>query len=224
MTTRRCACRAPAAPPRSRPSARRVIVVLRHSRRAFVDRLDFITTAGHLTGGDARRRLGLIGEGPSLVITDLGLLTPDPDTKELRLTAIHPGVGVNEVKEATGWALKVAADLRETQPPTDRELDALRRLQPADERELVHETIKRGAGIAGGCACHSDHAPDARLAEIVTARRPPPARVRERGGAHQGRVGGWDRVPDRDRPDVHPIPGRSSSCCPTSLGSPAWSR
>ena len=70
------------------------------------------------------------------MITDLGLLAPDPETKEFALIATHPGVGVNEVKEATGWPLKVAADLGETPPPTDLELDALRRLQPADEREL----------------------------------------------------------------------------------------
>jgi glutaconate CoA-transferase, subunit B len=110
-------------------SARRVIVVLRHSRRAFVERLDFITTGGHLTGGDARRRLGLAGEGPTLVITDLGLLTPDPDTKELRLSAVHPGVAVQDVKDATGWELKTVPDVQETEPPTSRELDALHQLQ-----------------------------------------------------------------------------------------------
>ena len=112
-------------------SVQRVVVILRQNTRAFVDRLDFITSAGYLTGGDARRRLGLIGGGPSLVITDLGLLAPDPETKEFALIATHPGVRVDEVKEATGWPLKVAADLGETPPPTQFELDALRRLQPA---------------------------------------------------------------------------------------------
>jgi glutaconate CoA-transferase, subunit B len=120
-------------------SARRVIVVLRQSRRTFVERLDFITTAGHLTGGDARRRLGLPGEGPTLVITDLGLLTPDPDTKELQLSAIHPGVAVSDVKNATGWSLKVVHDLQETDPPTARELEALRRLQEPKVPTLVRK-------------------------------------------------------------------------------------
>jgi glutaconate CoA-transferase subunit B len=106
-----------------------VFIILRQSPRAFVDRLSFITSMGHLDGGDARARLGLAGKGPTAIITDLGILTPDPVSKELTLTSLHPGITVDEAKAATGWALKVAADLKTTAPPEAHELVALRDLQ-----------------------------------------------------------------------------------------------
>jgi glutaconate CoA-transferase subunit B len=99
-------------------SARRAIVVLRHDRRAFVDRLDFITS---------------VPRGPTTVITDLGILASDPDTNELVLTATHPGVDVEQVKAATGWALTVSSLLEETALPNTEELDALQRLQRCDD-------------------------------------------------------------------------------------------
>jgi glutaconate CoA-transferase subunit B len=111
--------------------ARRIIVIMRQSRRSFVERLDFVTSAGHLEGGDARRRLGLRGEGPTMVLTDLGILTPDPETRELTLTSVHPGRSVDEARAATGWDLRVADDVVETPAPTDGELAALRRLKEA---------------------------------------------------------------------------------------------
>ncbi len=108
-----------------------VIITLRHSPRAFVERLDFVTSMGHGDGGDHRERLGLRGAGPQVVITDLGVLRPDPLTKELVLTSVHPGVAVEQVREATGWELRVSDDLAETAPPTAAELDALRNLKAA---------------------------------------------------------------------------------------------
>jgi glutaconate CoA-transferase, subunit B len=105
-----------------------VIVIAPHTKRTFVERLDFVTTVGHGDGPGARERLGFRGAGPTAVITDLGVLEPDPDTKELVLAQVHPGVEVDEVREATGWELKVASELRHTEPPTDEELDALREL------------------------------------------------------------------------------------------------
>jgi glutaconate CoA-transferase subunit B len=110
-------------------SARRVIVMLRHSPRAFVEQVDFVTSVGHLDGGDARARLGLPGAGVDLVITDLGLLTPDPATKELTLAALHPGVEVHQARAATGWDLKVADRLEATAAPTEAELETLRTLR-----------------------------------------------------------------------------------------------
>lgn len=104
------------------------IIVVRHSSRVFVDRLDFVTSVGHGDGPGARERLGLRGAGPTSVITDLGILEPDPDTRELTLTRIHPGVEVDRVREATGWPLKVGDGLAETSAPTTTELAALRRL------------------------------------------------------------------------------------------------
>ena len=92
-------------------SARRVIVVLRHSRRAFVERLDF--------------RTSVPGHGGTAVITDLGVLEAGDDG-ELVLAAVHPGVSVDDVRAATGWELRVAGDVAVTADPTPRELDALR--------------------------------------------------------------------------------------------------
>ena len=107
-------------------SCREVMVVMRHRRRAFVDRVDFVTSFGYGTGPHDRRLLGLRGAGPVRVITDLGVLEPDPESRELVLTALHPGVTVEQVRAATGWSLEIAADLGETTPPTERELATLR--------------------------------------------------------------------------------------------------
>jgi glutaconate CoA-transferase subunit B len=111
-----------------------VIVVVRQSRRAFVDRVDFVTSVGFGAGPGDRARLGLTGRGPVLVITDLGLLEPDPASCELTLTAVHPGVDVAAAREATGWPLAVSPDLRVTDPPTPAELTALRGLLRALEQ------------------------------------------------------------------------------------------
>jgi glutaconate CoA-transferase subunit B len=109
-----------------------VFVVLRQSRRGFVERVDFRTSVGYGDGPGDRERLGLPGKGPVLVITDLGVLRPDPRTCELTLTHVHAGVTVDQVRAATGWDLAVAADVAETEPPTAEELKALRDLRGAD--------------------------------------------------------------------------------------------
>jgi len=108
-----------------------VIITLRHSRRAFVEKLDFVTSVGHGHGAGHREALGLRGRGPSIVITDLGELRPDPVTKELTLVSVHPGVTVDQVREATGWTLKVATDVATSAAPTERELQQLRTLEAA---------------------------------------------------------------------------------------------
>jgi glutaconate CoA-transferase, subunit B len=105
-----------------------VMVIAPHSKRTFVERLEFVTTVGHGEGAGSRERLGFRGAGPTAVITDLGVLEPDPDSKELVLTALHPGVDVGQVRDATGWELKVAVSLSGTEPPTAEELAALREL------------------------------------------------------------------------------------------------
>ena len=105
--------------------------MLRHSRRAFVERLDFRTSVGHLDGGAARSRLGLRGAGPTTVITDLGVLAPDPESRELTLTAVHRGVTADDVRAATGWSLRVSDRVARTPDPTRGELDALRALTSA---------------------------------------------------------------------------------------------
>jgi glutaconate CoA-transferase subunit B len=105
-----------------------VIVIVRQSPRAFVETVDFVTSVGHGSGPGDRERLGLRGKGPTRVITDLGILEPDPETRELTLTHVHHGVSAEQAREATGWDLKIAADLKTTAPPTDGELEALRDL------------------------------------------------------------------------------------------------
>jgi glutaconate CoA-transferase subunit B len=105
-----------------------VIVIVRQSTRAFVEKVDFFTSVGHGDGAGAREKLGLRGKGPTKVITDLGILEPDPETRELVLTHLHEGVTVEQARENTGWALKVADDLQTTEPPTQEELKALREL------------------------------------------------------------------------------------------------
>src|SRR5690606_22118319 len=99
--------------------------------RAFVERLDFVTSVGFGDGPGYRDRLRLRGRGPRAVITDLGLLRPDPATCELVLVHVHPGVEVEQVVEATAWPLRVAPDVTQTPPPTGAELAALRALEAA---------------------------------------------------------------------------------------------
>ncbi len=110
-------------------SCREVIVITRQSTRSFVERVDVVTSLGHGSGDDERRRLGLRGLGPRLVITDLGELEPDDATGELVLTRVHPGVEVAAVRAATGWDLRVAGNVTGTPPPTQRELSVLRHLE-----------------------------------------------------------------------------------------------
>ncbi|GAB3004510.1 CoA-transferase subunit beta [Saccharothrix stipae] len=109
-------------------SCREVVVVVRQTERAFVERVDFVTSFGFGSGPGGREALGLTGAGPRLVITDLGVLRPDPDTCELVLTALHPGVDLATARERTGWDLRVADDLGRTEPPTEGELAVLREL------------------------------------------------------------------------------------------------
>ena len=114
--------------------AKEVFIVLKHSPKAFVNKLSFVTSAGYLDGGDARERAGISGKGPTAVITDLGVLTPDPISRELTLTSIHPGIDISQVQNATGWELKVSPDLITTAAPTAHELAALRDLQARTAR------------------------------------------------------------------------------------------
>jgi glutaconate CoA-transferase subunit B len=95
-------------------SVREVFVMLRQSPRAFVEQLDFLSSRG---------------DRVSTVVTDLGVLEPDPVARELTLTRVHPGVEPDQAREATGWELRVADDLLHTDPPTDGELRALRSLK-----------------------------------------------------------------------------------------------
>lgn len=112
-------------------SCHEVYVVVRQSKRSFVDQVDFVTSFGHGRGKGDREKLGLPGAGPTLVITDLGIYRPDPETSELVLSQLHEGVEVEQVREATGWDLKVSPELSRTPAPTETELKTLRELKAA---------------------------------------------------------------------------------------------
>ncbi len=106
--------------------ARRILIVMPHKRRSFVERLDFVTSPGYLDGGDARQRLNVPGGGPQVVITDLGVLTFCTETREMVLESLHPGATLEQVRESTGWPLRTAAKLAVTEPPSTEELRVLR--------------------------------------------------------------------------------------------------
>jgi glutaconate CoA-transferase subunit B len=118
-------------------SCHETFVMLRQAPRAFVEKLDFRTSVGHGDGPGFRTRLGLPGAGVTVVVTDLGILEPDPETCELVLTSLHPGVTVDEARAATAWPLQVADELTPGAPPSERELTALRTLRTAIEAKAA---------------------------------------------------------------------------------------
>lgn len=105
--------------------AQRCYLMTPHQKRRFPERVDFMTSAGFLTGRKTREALGLRGQGMLAVVTDIGILEPDEDG-ELVLAALHPGKTAEEAKANTGWALKVAPQLRQTDAVTEGELKILR--------------------------------------------------------------------------------------------------
>ncbi|AXG40986.1 MULTISPECIES: CoA-transferase subunit beta [Photorhabdus] len=115
-------------------NCKEVLIILKQNSRSFVEHMDFITSPGYLQGGDSREKLDLTNGGPRAVITDLGILEPDPVTKELVMTYLHPGVTTEQVLENTGWPLRIASVLNTTQPPTEQELKVLRDLNERTER------------------------------------------------------------------------------------------
>jgi glutaconate CoA-transferase subunit B len=125
--------------------AREVFVVVRQTPKTFVERLDFVTSAGHLDGGDARKRAGYRGAGPTRVITDKGILEPDAVTRELVLTAVHPGVEPDHARAATGWPLRVADPLATTEPPTALERSTLADLRARTAAAHASTTAVRPA-------------------------------------------------------------------------------
>ena len=123
-------------------AAKEVWIILKQSKRTFVEKLDFITSAGHQhrqnsalrsvdMGADCRSTRG---RGPTIVITDLGVLIPDPATGEFTLSGVHPGVTVEQVRAATGWDLKVTPQMETTPEPTAAELTALRDLHARTDK------------------------------------------------------------------------------------------
>jgi glutaconate CoA-transferase subunit B len=110
-------------------SAKEVLIIVKQSKRSFVEKLDFVTSVGFLTGGSTREAAGLTGKGPAAVITDLCILRPDPSTRELKVTSIHPGVNRETIAASTGWDVGFANSCGWTSSPTTPELETLRSLK-----------------------------------------------------------------------------------------------
>jgi glutaconate CoA-transferase, subunit B len=115
-------------------SCRQVYVVMAQTRRSFVEKVDFITSFGHGAGGDHRQRLGIKTAGPALVITDMCVMQPDPEAKELTVVALHAGVTREQVQANTGWPVRFADTVETTPPPDATELAVLRDLQERTAR------------------------------------------------------------------------------------------
>ena len=106
-----------------------VLITATHSRKTFVDRVDFVTSLGHGRGRDDRARAGLTTRGPVVVITDLCLMEPDPESGELMVTSLHDGVSRDQVREATGWDVGFVDEVATTPEPGAEELRMLRELR-----------------------------------------------------------------------------------------------
>lgn len=110
-------------------SAKEVLIVVKQSKRTFVEKVDFVTSVGFLTGADSREKAGLTGKGPVAVITDLCILRPDPITRELKVASIHPGVDSATITANCGWQIQFDEDCAQSEPPTEEELRVLRDLK-----------------------------------------------------------------------------------------------
>jgi glutaconate CoA-transferase, subunit B len=107
---------------------------MRQAPRSFVGKLDFVTSFGHGEGGDHRIRMGITTKGPTKLITDLAVFEPDPVSREMTVTSIHPGVTREQIAANTGWPVHYAAKVEETASPTEQELSVLRELHARTAR------------------------------------------------------------------------------------------
>ena len=111
-----------------------VFITMAMGHRSFVEKLPFTTSMGHGEGGDHRARLGLKTQGPTRLITDLCVFTPDPVTKEMTVVSLHPGVTRDHVQDNCGWTVLFARNTIETPLATDEELSVLRALHARTQR------------------------------------------------------------------------------------------
>lgn len=111
-----------------------IFIIMRHGPRAFVKRLDFLTSLGHGRTGRERRDLGIRTKGPTLLVTDLCVMRPDPEANEMVVASLHAGITREQVREKTSWDVRFAAQVEETAPPSAEELDVLRELHARTAR------------------------------------------------------------------------------------------
>ncbi|HEX3745064.1 MAG TPA: CoA-transferase subunit beta [Bryobacteraceae bacterium] len=115
-------------------SCGRIFTIMRHNARAMVEKLDFRTTLGHGPTGRERRELGIATAGPVLLVTDLCIMEPEQETNEFVVTSLHGGVTRGQVAQNTGWPVRFAREVRETEAPSALELEALRELNARTAR------------------------------------------------------------------------------------------
>ncbi len=111
-------------------SGKRVIAIMPQDPKKFVEKVDYLTTPGYLNGPGARERLGMIGGGPSMVVSTMAVYRFDEITKEMVLAEYFPGHSVEKVRANCSFDLNIAADVRETEPPTEEEIALLRNIDP----------------------------------------------------------------------------------------------
>jgi len=111
-----------------------IFIIMRQAPRSFVNRLDFVTSFGHGQGGDHRARLGIKTKGPTKLVTDLAIFEPEPVTREMVVTSIHPGVTREQIQANTGWPVRYAANVAETPAATRQELSVLREVHARTAR------------------------------------------------------------------------------------------
>jgi glutaconate CoA-transferase subunit B len=107
-------------------NARKTLIIMRLKKRAFVEKLDFLTSPGHLEGGNSRQNLGIPGAGPVMVITDRALFVFDDASGEMTLTELAPGESIESIQAEISWPIKISAEVKEMVPPKADELDLIR--------------------------------------------------------------------------------------------------
>jgi glutaconate CoA-transferase subunit B len=111
-----------------------IFIIMAQGKRAFVEKLDFVTSLGHGDDGRGRETLGVKTKGPTRLMTDLAVFEPEPGSNEMIVTSIHPGVTREQIADNTGWPVRFAADVQETPAPTGQELSILRDLHARTKR------------------------------------------------------------------------------------------
>jgi glutaconate CoA-transferase subunit B len=125
-------------------SAKRLLIMARLEKRRFVPRVDYVTSPGYVDGYESRRKTGLKGGGPVVVITDRAIFRFDKDTKEMFLSQLYPGVNVEDVKKEISWDLRVARHIETVEPPTRAQVSFIRNYDPTDvilRRRPLFESI-----------------------------------------------------------------------------------
>jgi glutaconate CoA-transferase subunit B len=110
--------------------AKRCIIIMNHERRRFAPKVRYVTSPGFGDGGAWREQRGLSGGGPNRVITSMGIFGFDSESREMILMSNHPNVSVEAIKNETGWPLRISENVKQTVPPTNEELAAVRKYDP----------------------------------------------------------------------------------------------